>query len=212
MNKECSNTTFRNHMGTSNINLTILSPQLIKSVSGWAISDQESISDHSIIKYAIGPVIGQWKTDNIHNTRYITKESLAKLQEHVLQIVMALLGKKHDTGAEDLDKTLSLLITEELYIEKQIDEFSEVLKLACNKSFPPYGAAKKVTDHKTVPCWTQELTVLRKRTNAQRRLYQRTRNNDEHREKRKTQSSEGKATYAATTKKEKMRSWEEYCK
>jgi hypothetical protein len=98
MNEGCSNTTFRNHMGTSNIDL-IISPQLIKSVSGWAISDQESISDHSIIKYAIGPGIIQWKTDNIQNSRYITKkEGLAKFQGNVLQIVMAQLGKNHDTG------------------------------------------------------------------------------------------------------------------
>jgi hypothetical protein len=53
--------------------------------------------------------------------------------------------------------------------------------------------------------------VLRKRTNAQRRLYQRTRNNDELREKRKTQYFEGKATYAAAIKREKIRSWKEYC-
>jgi len=69
MNEECTNTTFRNHMGTSNIDLKIISPQLIRSVSGWAISDQESISDRRIIKYAIGPGIGRWKTDNVQNTR-----------------------------------------------------------------------------------------------------------------------------------------------
>jgi len=117
--------------------------------------------------------------------------------------VRALLGKNHDTEADDLDETLRSLITEELDIEKRIDDFSEVLTLACNKSFPTYGASKKVTAHKTVPWWTQELTVLRKRTNAQCRLHQRTRNNDEIREKRKTQYSEGKATYAATIKREK---------
>jgi len=55
------------------------------------------------------------------------------------------------------------------------------------------------------------LTVLRKRTNAQRRLYQRTRYNDELMEKHKTQYSEGKATYAGTIKREKIRSWKEYC-
>ena len=35
-----------------------------------------------------------------------------------------------------MDETLSSLINEELDIEKRIDEFSEVLKLTCNKSFP----------------------------------------------------------------------------
>jgi phosphopantetheinyl transferase len=52
--------------------------------------------------------------------RYITKkESLAKFQGKVLQIVIAQLGKNHDTGAEDLDETLSSLITEELDIENE---------------------------------------------------------------------------------------------
>jgi hypothetical protein len=45
---------------------------------------------------------------------------------------------------------------------------------------------------------------VEKKTNAQRRLYQRTRNNDELREKRKTQYSEGKAKYAATIKRGKI--------
>ena len=53
--------------------------------------------------------------------------------------------------------------------------------------------------------------MLKKRTNAQRRLFQRTRNNDDLREKRKAQYLEGKATYAATIKGEKIRSWKEYC-
>jgi hypothetical protein len=55
---------------------------------------------------------------------------------------MAQLGKNHDTGTEDLDETLSSIITEELDIEKRIDEFSEVIKLACNKSFPTHGATE----------------------------------------------------------------------
>jgi len=64
---------------------------------------------------------------------------------------MTQLRKNHDTGAEDLDEILSSLISEELDIEKRIGEFSEVLKLVCNKSFPTYGATKKVTAHKKFP-------------------------------------------------------------
>ena len=144
------------------------------------------ISDHSINKYVIGPGIGQWKTDNIQNTHYITnKKSLAKFQGNVLQIVMTQLGKNHDTETEELDEIFSCIVTGELDIEKRIDELSEVIKLACNKSFPNHGATKKITAHKSVPWWAQEMTVLRKRTNGQRRLYQRTRINDDLREKRK---------------------------
>ena len=49
MNEESSYTTFRNHLGSSNIDLIIISSQLLNCLSGWVISDQESISDHSII-------------------------------------------------------------------------------------------------------------------------------------------------------------------
>jgi hypothetical protein len=53
--------------------------------------------------------------------------------------------------------------------EKSTEEFHEVLKLACNKSFRTNRASKKAMAHKPVPWWTEELTITRKRTNALRR-------------------------------------------
>jgi len=210
-NEASNNTTFRNHMGTSNIDVTITSPNLIGRVTGWEISDIESMLDHSIIKYAIGPNTRQGTT-NIHSTRYITNnDRLITFQQHITQIIKTRQGIPEDTGSEELDETLSSIITEEKDIEKQIDEFSDAIKVPCNKSFPRKGVTQKATVHKSVPWWTQQLTVLRKRTNAQRRLYQRTRNNDDLRTKRKAEYSKGKATYAATIKREKIRSWQEYC-
>ena len=96
-------------------------------------------------------------------------------------------------------------------IEKYVNEFSEVLKLACNKLFTTQRTSKKALTHKSVPWWMDELTILRKRTNAQRRRYQGMRNNEELRERRKTQYFKGKAKYATTIKREKSRSWNEYC-
>jgi hypothetical protein len=52
---------------------------------------------------------------------------------------------------------------------------------------------------------------MRKRLNALRRRYQRTRNNEDLRQQRKAQYTEGKARYASTIKKEKISSWKEYC-
>ena len=48
------NTTFQNQHGASNIDLTIVTNQLLKTVVQWEISDQESASDHNIINYVIG--------------------------------------------------------------------------------------------------------------------------------------------------------------
>jgi hypothetical protein len=63
-------------------------------------------------------------------------------------------------------------------LEKPIEEFHKVLKTACDESFRKQRASKKVIADKSVPRWTEELTVMRKRTNALRRRYQRTRNNE----------------------------------
>jgi len=64
LNVQSSNTTFRNRLGTSNIDLTITCPRLLNSITEWAISDQENVSDHSIIKYAITPVIAKVYAEN----------------------------------------------------------------------------------------------------------------------------------------------------
>jgi len=70
-------------MGASNIDLTTRSSNLIGRVTGWEISDIESMSDHSIIKYVIGPNTRQGTTNNIHSTRYITNDRLITFQWHI---------------------------------------------------------------------------------------------------------------------------------
>jgi hypothetical protein len=69
----------------------------------------------------------------------------------------------------------------------------------------------KQQQRKSVPWWNAELNVLRKRANALRRLYQRTKNNEELRNYRETQYLESKSTYAATIRREKRKSWKEFC-
>jgi len=70
---------------------------------------------------------------------------------------------------------------------------------------------KKGTQHKSVPWWTQRLAILRKKVNAQRRRYQRTKGDTVLREQRKEQYLTTKAEYTATIRKERVTSWKEYC-
>jgi hypothetical protein len=102
-------------------------------------------------------------------------------------------------------------VSDETDIEELIEEFHDIMRVACSKSFRTQRASKKTMSNKSVPWWTEELTIMRKRVNALRRRYQRTRNREELREQRKTQYLERKARYAATIKKEKITSWEKYC-
>ena len=137
MNEESVNTTFRNRRGTSKVHLTIISNQLLRTVVEWEISEQESCSDHSIIKYAIGQGTSHRKIVNFQDVRYVVKiENYANLQGNLIQLAKKEFYKsdKEETF-EDLDSTLCTLTSEDMAFEKTIEEFHIVLKMACNKTF-----------------------------------------------------------------------------
>jgi len=108
INEESNNATFGNRIGASNIDFTIINNQLLRRVSGWHRSDQESCSDHNTIKYSVGQGTGHSNTANIQDVRYIMKkENLAKFQTNILQIVEMKLGRQNNENrTEDLDDTL----------------------------------------------------------------------------------------------------------
>jgi len=56
------------------------------------------------------------------------------------------------------------------------------------------NTGKKNSKKKSVPWWTESLTIMRKRVNACRRQYQRTRNDEEQRERRKQKYVEEKVS------------------
>jgi len=53
MNEPSTNTTFANRIGKSNTDLTLITNYLLRRITDWKISDEESNSDHSIINYDI---------------------------------------------------------------------------------------------------------------------------------------------------------------
>jgi len=109
-----------------------------------------------------------------------------------------------------LDNELATQAKETCDIEKVVDKLHEAITTACNNSFRNAENNQKWTKYKSVPWWTQELTIKRKRLNALRRLYQRTRT-AEQRETRKKIYHDEKARYQAPIKKDKQKSWKEYC-
>ena len=173
MNEASNYTTFRSGRGTSNIDLTVISNQLLSRVVEWEISDQESCSDHSIIRYAIGQGKGNRIEFDFHDVRYIVqKGNIEKFQENLLRLAEKKICKiNKDGGIEDLDKTLCKGVFEETDIETFPEKFHEVFKLACSKSFRAHRASKRATSNKSVPWRTEQLTIMRKRLNALRRRY-----------------------------------------
>jgi len=86
MNEVNDNITFRSRRGTSNIDLTVISDQLIRIVVDWEISEPESCSDLSIIRYYIGQNKGNRTELDFQDVRYIVqKDTKQKLQGNLLR-------------------------------------------------------------------------------------------------------------------------------
>ena len=73
MNEKSTLTTFLNSRGSRNIDLTVINNQLLRAVEQWEVSDQESCSDHSIIKFAIGQGSGSRNKQESQGIKYIVK-------------------------------------------------------------------------------------------------------------------------------------------
>jgi hypothetical protein len=89
-NEESSSNTFQTERGASNIDLTILNNKAIDYITDWKIHDQESCSDHNIIKYGLGKGndLIQQTVSNKAGTRYrVTQRDTEKFQRIFIQIM-----------------------------------------------------------------------------------------------------------------------------
>jgi hypothetical protein len=201
MNEPSANTNFESRTGKSNIDLTLVTSNILRRISDWKISDEESNSDHKIINYDI-------RTAKSLNTKTTGKkftvnaENMEKYQENICRAVERMIRKESNKNSEDgLDKRLYKRILNDNHTAQQIEDFSETMRRAC-ESFKTTKAPRVTQKYKSVPWWTKELTELRKTINVLRIKYQRTRNNAEQREKNKATYFDQKSKYAATIKRE----------
>ena len=213
LNEESYQTTFRTTRGASNIDITVTNGRLLSAVTEWEISDQDSCSDHSIIKYVIGQRTAPHFGNNNDETRYkVNKVGILKFRENLIRLTEQKFFKNHSAPElEKMDNILSTRATQVPDVDKLVDEFYEVLEEACRSSFLTTRASKSNSARRSVPWWSEELTIMRKRLNALRRRFQWTKNNEELRTQRRIQYTEVKTNYATKIRKAKRLSWREYC-
>ena len=70
----------------------------------------------------------------------------------------------NETSENDLDTRLYKMILKDNQTEKQIEYFSEAMRIACEQSFKTEKATKQSQRNRSVPWWTHELAVMRKTT------------------------------------------------
>jgi hypothetical protein len=181
-------------------------------MTDWEISDKESCSDHNTIRYVLGQNTAPRLRKNIDNVKYkVNKEGIQKFQANLIRLTeQKFFENPNAVEAEELDKILCIRATQEQDVEKMVDEFHEVLEEACRSSFLTSRVMKSKSARRTIPWWSDELTIMRIQLNALRRKFQRTKDNEELRTQRRILYTEAKTNYAAKIMKGKSSSWK-YC-
>lgn len=110
-----------------------------------------------------------------------------------------------------MDEELAHKVRNHSNLKHIIDIYYNSIKEACNETFKINRGNKRKIRGKSVPWWTPELTVMRKRVNALRRRYQRTYNNEQLREVRRNLYMDGNKQYQTKINTEKLKSWKEFC-
>jgi hypothetical protein len=74
INEDSPRKTFQSSRGSSNIDLTIVNNQMLPDIKNWEISEEESASDHNILKFSINFENDKTNKSNTTGLRYVIKE------------------------------------------------------------------------------------------------------------------------------------------
>jgi hypothetical protein len=105
--------------------------------------------------------------------------------------------KKDEGNTKGIDETLNARVKGHNDIEEFIEKFDETIQLTCRETLKHRNLSHRFAKGKSDSWWTDALTTLRKRTNALKRKYQRTLNNEKLRENIKNQYFERKRKHQA---------------
>ena len=208
---EKSEPTFETMRGKSYIDLTITNNQLIRRVTEWTCGIQESCSDHKILTFKIEIQRETYRAliPDLTGTRYTIQKDLKKFDEN---LNVNLISKFNCENLEEsIDKELHKKLKQYEDVDEVVDLSFSCITDACKTAFKVSRRAKWCIKQKTVPWWSDELTVLRKKTNALRRRYQRTISNEGLRQERRIKYLEGKREYERKIQEKKLKSWKMFC-
>ena len=147
----------------------------------WECSGEESCSDHHYITFAIVYSTAHKAAFNFHSTKCIAKEDKCEEFSNVLTTelskwILMTPNFKNILSHEDLDGELCKKISAGTDTEKLVRDYSGIINTVCRKCFKTSKPSRRSIQRKTVPWWTDTFTILHKRTDTLRGLYQKTRN------------------------------------
>jgi len=85
INKDSAKTTYQSIRGSSNVDLTIVNNQVLASIKGCEISEEESSSDNKNIRLNLNLAYKKAQIYNFLGTLYITKGQHTEFHKNLLQ-------------------------------------------------------------------------------------------------------------------------------
>jgi hypothetical protein len=144
MNEESELTTLQSDRGSSNIDLTILNNWLLQNFTDWEISEEDSCSDHNIIKFKI-EYDNKHEMQHTHNgTRYIiNKQNYNRFDKNLTELAAVKVELKNSEDLLSLDSDLASHIKETHDLQRAVEKLQEAITLARSKAFKTRETTKK---------------------------------------------------------------------
>ena len=213
MNEATDIPRFETSRGRSWIDLTPCNNILAQKTSGWTCGEEESCADHRIIFFDTEAVVVGGNAKHYPGKRYFTKTDdwgtfVDKLAMHLLANFNC---RNCPNDLTKCDEELRNKVKQCSGMGETMHKFLSAATAACDAVFKVSRPGKRATKERSVPWWTSELTVLGKKAIVLRRRYQRTRNDENLRHKRRLLYQEGNRLYRAKLREEKLKYWKEFC-
>jgi len=197
------------------MDLTIVKNQLLRHVTDRTCSIQESCSHHKILTLNLRMVRQDKRiilTDYV-GIRYIIKnEDFGKFEAILASNMITKFNcENNKEGWEKTDEELCNKINFCEDMDELVGTAFSCITAACNTAFKVSRGAKHLIKKTAVSWWTEELMVLRKRTNALRRRCQRTTTNENVRQERKEKYFDGRRECEGKMQEAKLKSWKTFC-
>jgi len=117
--------------------------------------EEDSCSDHSIIKFHIGQYSKLERQHYNYGIRYVVKEqNLNRFEENLIAPVATKFQKGNVHDLSSLDNELAKQAKETRDIEKAVEKLQEAITVACNNSLKTSETKPKWTNYKSVTWWT----------------------------------------------------------
>jgi hypothetical protein len=148
---------------------------LAQKLRGWTCGENESCSDHNLIRFDIETETTNCHAGDLSWKRYhIKTEDWVKFENKLSSNLLTVFGYVNNSGDHaKCDVELGKEVKKSTDTEKHVSTFSSLITASCDTGFKVSRTRDCDTKGRSVSWWSSELTVLRKRTLALRRSYQR---------------------------------------